>query len=211
MAATPSPGLPAGELVPVRYLWERLGEHRSGEDDVDGDDVFLDGPLVASAGQNLFEEVLDFGLKRADLLVVDDGAAMEWEDEFVAGGDRLFEELDEGSRGRLVAQCGDPCVLEHEVEGAQRQRCEEGAACGLVAVEGSDPGTRLLGDGCHRHSLAVAPDGDRGGSEDGVAIGRGVTAQPAGIGLCLRRVGHFGACSSQVAVQDGERLVASRI
>ena len=102
-------GLPAGELVTVRYLWERLGEHRSGEDDVDGDDVFSDGPLVASAGQNLFEEVSDFGLKRADLLVVDDGAAMEWEDEFVAGGDRLFEELDEGSRGRLVAQCGDPC------------------------------------------------------------------------------------------------------
>ena len=60
-------------------------------------------------------------MKRGDLLVVDDGAAVEREDELVAGRDRLFEELRE-RRGRgLVAQRGGARVLEDEVEGAQRQ------------------------------------------------------------------------------------------
>ena len=82
---------------------EWLGEHRSGDDDVVGGGVCSDGPVAASAGEDLFEEVPDLGLKRDDLLVVDDGAAVEREDEVVAGRDRLFEELGECRGGRLVA------------------------------------------------------------------------------------------------------------
>jgi hypothetical protein len=50
-------------------------------------------------------------LKRGDLLVMDDGAAMERENELVAGRDRLFEELCECCGDRLAALCGGPCVL----------------------------------------------------------------------------------------------------
>ena len=86
-------GLPAGELVPVGCVREWLGEHRSGDDDVDRGGVWLDGPVAASAGEDLLEEVPDLALERDDLLVMDDGAAVEREDELVAGRDRLFEEL----------------------------------------------------------------------------------------------------------------------
>src|ERR1700727_544444 len=115
-------GLPPGELVPVGSVREWLGEHRSGDDDVVGGGVWPDGPLAASADQDLFEEISDLALKRGDLLVVDDGAAVEREDELVARLDRLFEELQEYRGGRLVAQCGRAGVLQDEVEGPQRQR-----------------------------------------------------------------------------------------
>ncbi len=48
-------GLPARELVPVSCVREWLGEHRSGHDDVAGCDVGSDGPVPASAGEELFE------------------------------------------------------------------------------------------------------------------------------------------------------------
>ena len=111
-------GLPAGELVPVGCVREWLGEHRSGDDDVVGGGVWSDGPVAASAGEDLFEEVSDLVLKRGDLVVVDDGAAVEREDELVAGRDRLVEELRECRGGRLVAQRGGARVLQDEVKGA---------------------------------------------------------------------------------------------
>jgi hypothetical protein len=100
---------------------EWLGEHRSGDDDVDGGGVWSDGPVAASASEDLFEQVPDLGSKHDDLLVMDDGAAVEREDEFVAGRDRLFEELCERRGGRLVAQRGCARVLQDQVEGPQRQ------------------------------------------------------------------------------------------
>ena len=48
-------GLPAGELVPVGCVREWLGEHRSGDDDVVGGGVWSDGPVVASAGEDLLK------------------------------------------------------------------------------------------------------------------------------------------------------------
>lgn len=115
-------GLPAGEWVPVSCMREWLGEHRSGDDDVDRGGVWPDGPVAASAGQDLLEEVSDLALERDDLLVMDDGAAVEREDELVAGRDRLFEEPREDRGGRLVALRGGTRVFKDEVEGAERQR-----------------------------------------------------------------------------------------
>jgi hypothetical protein len=48
-------GLPAGELVPIGCVREWLGEHRSGDDDVVGGRVWSDGPVAASACEDLFE------------------------------------------------------------------------------------------------------------------------------------------------------------
>ena len=48
-------GLPARELVPVSCVRERLGEHRSRDDDVDRGGVGSDGPLAASTGEDLLE------------------------------------------------------------------------------------------------------------------------------------------------------------
>src|SRR4051812_26479623 len=48
-------GLPARELVPVSRVREWLGEHRSGDDDVDRGDVWPDGPVAASTGEDLLE------------------------------------------------------------------------------------------------------------------------------------------------------------
>ena len=120
-ACDEDPGLPAGELVPVGRVRERLSEHRSGDDDVGRFGVRADGPVAASAGEDLFEQVPDFGLKRDDLLVVDDRAAVEGQDEFAAGRDRLFEELGQCRGSRVVALGGGARVLQDEVEGAQRQ------------------------------------------------------------------------------------------
>ena len=53
---------------------------------------------------------------------MDDGAAVEREDELVAGRDRLFEEPRERRGGRLVALRGGTRVFKDEVEGAERQR-----------------------------------------------------------------------------------------
>jgi hypothetical protein len=100
---------------------EWLGEHRSGDDDVVGGGARSDRPVAPSAGEDLFEEVSDLGLKCGDLLIVDDGDAVEREDEFVVGRDRLFEEVLECRGARLVAQRGGGRVLQDEVEGAQRQ------------------------------------------------------------------------------------------
>ena len=69
-------GLPASELVPVCRVREWLGEHRSGDDDVDRRRVWSDGPLAASAGEDLSEEVSDLGLNRGNPFVLDDGAAV---------------------------------------------------------------------------------------------------------------------------------------
>ena len=172
---------------------EWLGEHRSGDDDVYRGSVWPDGPVTASAGEYLLEEVSDLGLERDDLVVMDDGAAVEREDELVAGRDRLFEESRKGRGGRLVALCGGTRVLKDEMEGAEGQRGQEGRARRVVAVDGSDPNTGLLGDRCHRDFLAVAPDRDRGGGEDAFAVGRGVTSQSLRDGLCLCRCfGHPG-------------------
>ena len=68
-------GLPTRELVPVSCVREWLGEHRPGDDDVDRGGVWSDGPVAASTGEDLLEEVPDLGLKRDDLPVMDDGAA----------------------------------------------------------------------------------------------------------------------------------------
>jgi hypothetical protein len=84
----------------------------------------------------------------------------------VAGRDRLFEEPREGRGDRLVALRGGTRVFEEEVEGAERQRGEEGRARRVMAVDGSDPDTGLLGYRRHRDFRAVAPDSDRGGGED---------------------------------------------
>src|SRR5580658_3411071 len=86
-------GLPAGELVPVSCVREWLGEHRSGDDDVDRGGVCADGPVAASTGEDLLEQVPDLGSKRDDLPVIDDGATVKRQDELVACRDRLFEEL----------------------------------------------------------------------------------------------------------------------
>ena len=126
-------------------------------------------------------------------LVIDDGAAVEGEDQLVACRDRLFEELLECRGGRVVAMRGGARVLQDELEGAQSQRRQEGRARRVVAVEGSDPDARLVGDRRHWHSVAVAPDRDRGGGEDALAIGCGVTAQPPRDAPCLCRCfGHPG-------------------
>ena len=61
-------------------------------------------------------------LERGDLVVVDDGAAVKGQDELVAGGDRLFEELREGDGGWLISQGRGARMLEDEVKGAPRQR-----------------------------------------------------------------------------------------
>jgi hypothetical protein len=45
---------------------EWLGEHRSGDDDLDRGDVWSDGPVAASMGENLFEQVPDLVPKRDD-------------------------------------------------------------------------------------------------------------------------------------------------
>ena len=47
---------------------------------------------------------------------------MKREDELVAGGDRLFEELRERDGGWLISSVPPARMLEDEVEGAQRQR-----------------------------------------------------------------------------------------
>ena len=121
-ACDEDPGLPVGELVPVTCVREWLGEHRSGDDDVDGRGVWSNRPFAASAGEYLFEEVSDLGSYGDDRLVMDDGAAVEREDELVAGCDRLVEELLECRGGRPITVRGGTRVLQDEVEGAQRQR-----------------------------------------------------------------------------------------
>ena len=134
--------LPAGELVPVSGVRERLGEHRSGDDDVDRSSVWPDGPVAASAGEDLPEEVSDLALEGDNLLVMDDGTAVEREDELVAGCDRLFEKPGEGRGGRLVAPRGGTRVFKDKVEGAERQRGQQGRPRRVMAVEGSDPDAR---------------------------------------------------------------------
>jgi hypothetical protein len=114
--------LPARELVPVSGVWEWLGEHRSGDDDVARGGVWSDGLVAASAGEDLLEQLPDLGAERDDLLVMDDGAAVEGQDQLIAGRDCLFEELLEGRGGRLVAERGGARVLQDELEGAHRQR-----------------------------------------------------------------------------------------
>ena len=81
----------------------------------------------------------------------------------------------------------------------------------VVAVEGSDPDARLLGDCCHRHFLAVAPDRDRGGGEDAFAVGRGVASQSRRDGLCVSGwLGHPGG--DRASSRDtGSRSVRSQI
>jgi len=97
-----------------------LGEHRSGDDDVVGGGVGSDGPVVAPASEDLLEELPDLDLKRDDPLVIDDGATVKREDEFVARRDCLFEESRKGGGGRLVALRGGARVLQDELERAQR-------------------------------------------------------------------------------------------
>src|SRR5471030_1154996 len=74
-------GLPAGELVPVSCVREWLGEHRSGDDDVDRGGVWSDGPVAACTGEDLLEQVPDLGLERDDFLVIDAGATVKGQDE----------------------------------------------------------------------------------------------------------------------------------
>jgi hypothetical protein len=184
-------GLSAGELVPASCGRERLGEHRSSDDDVVGGGVWSDGPVAASAGEDLFEDVSDLGLKRDDLVVMDDRAAVEREDELVAGRDRVVKELRECCGGRLVAQRGGARVLQDETERAPGESGEEGGARREVAVDGSDSDSCLVGDRRHRHFLAVAPDGDRGGGEDAFAVGCGVASRsPRGASCVCRCFGH---------------------
>ena len=99
---------------------EWLGEHGSGDDDVAWGGVWLDGLVAGSTGEYLLEQAPDLGLKRDDLLVMDDRAAVEGKADFFAGCDRLFEELRECGGGWLVALRGGERVLQDEVEGAER-------------------------------------------------------------------------------------------
>jgi hypothetical protein len=103
--------LPAREFVPISCVQEWLGEHRSSDDDVARCGVRSDRPVAASPGKNLLEQPPDFGPKRDDLLVIDDGATVKRQDELVACRDRLLEELRERRGGRLVAQRGGARVL----------------------------------------------------------------------------------------------------
>jgi hypothetical protein len=53
-----------------------LGEHRSGDDDVDRGDVAADGAFSPSACKDPLEQVADLGPERDGLLIDTDGPAV---------------------------------------------------------------------------------------------------------------------------------------
>jgi hypothetical protein len=163
--------LPARKSVPVAIVREWLGEHRSGDDDVDGGDIAADGPVATSAGKDVFEQVADLGPQPDGRLVEADGATVQGEDEIVAGRDRLLEEALERVGGRPIAVGGGACVVKDEAVGALRQGRHEVRACRVVAVQGADPDPGVVGDGGHRHLLAFVLDRDRGSCEHAIAVG----------------------------------------
>ena len=91
--------MPAGEFIPVGRVREWLGQHRPGENDVAGGDVAANRPFTAPAGEYLLEELTNLGAKCRYPLIGDDRAAVQREDQVVAGRNRLLEEMRE-RRGR---------------------------------------------------------------------------------------------------------------
>ena len=147
----------------------------------------VDGPVAPSAGEDLFEEVPDLGLERGDLLVVDDGAAVEREDKVVAGRDRLFEEVSSaagaGSSLSVAARaCSRTRWKERNVKAARSAGASGSGGRGFRSRR--PPRRRSLPSAL----FAVASDRDRGGGEDAFAIGRGVTSRS------LRGAAHVCRC-----------------
>jgi hypothetical protein len=149
-------------------------------------------PSRPSACEDLLEQVADLGPQRDGLLVDGDGAAVQRKDQVVAGGDCLLEEMFERCGRGLVAVERGARVVKDEVVGAQCERCEQLRACRIMAIHGAHSDARLGGDGGHRHPLALAPDGDRRGSQNALAVGYGIAAQGAsatvGFGDCPRHL-----------------------
>lgn len=169
--------LPAGCLVPIGRVRQRLRKQSTGDDDVRRRDIGTDDPTPPASVEYRLERCADPGSQLDTGFVEGDRSAVKRKDQFITVLDDVVNELAQALDRREVAGGSLLGQSKDETVGSLGKRSQERLASRKGTVERGDPDAGISRDRGDGHFFALALHGDQSRGQHTLAVGGCVAAK----------------------------------